>query len=86
MNCDDPEYINFPSCCSCDEPAALRCPECGEFFCDECFGAASAEAWRPCPDCARTLGPPDLPMPMHTVIIHDEGRAAPAEQPRERQV
>jgi hypothetical protein len=59
MNCDDPEY-GCPFCCSCDKPAALRCPECGEFYCAECFGPDHAEAWSPCQDCALKLAPPDV--------------------------
>jgi hypothetical protein len=79
MNCDDPKS-GCPFRCSCDAPATLRCPECGEFYCAECFGPDNAEAWSPCRDCALKLAPPGLSMPTPTVIIHDERRATPAEE------
>ena len=69
MNCDDPEY-GCPFCSACDEPAALRCPGCGEFYCAECFGPDHAEG--PCRDCAQKLAPPELPMPTPTLIVHWE--------------
>jgi len=71
MNCDDPEY-GRPFCSACDEPAALRCAACGEFYCAECFGPVNAEAWGPCRDCAQKLAPPDLSMPTPTLIVHGE--------------
>jgi len=72
MNCDNPKY-GCLVCSACDEPAGLRCPQCGEFYCAECIGPDQAEAWRPCRDCALKLGPEDLAMPTPTLIVHDQG-------------
>ena len=86
MNCDDPEFLNRPICCCCDEPAALRCHYCGEFYCGHCFGANIAEAGGPCSDCAPKIARADLQMPTPTLIVHGEARDASRENPNARQV
>ena len=87
MNCDDPELLDGPICCCCDEPAALRCHYCGEFYCCQCFGAESAEARAPCSDCGPKLARADLQMPTPTVIVHNDPRdALRGEKPNDRQV
>jgi hypothetical protein len=86
MNRDDLEFPNGPICCCCDEPAALRCHYCGEFYCGQCYGADNAKASGPCSDCARKFARADMQMPIPTVIIHSEARDALGEKPNARQV
>ena len=76
MNRDLPESPNCLICCCCDEPAALRCHGCGEFYCSACFGPGHADDGEQCRDCAMKQAQPELLMPTPTLIIQSEAGAA----------
>jgi hypothetical protein len=88
MNCDDLEFLNRPTCCCCDEPAAFRCHRCGEFYCRHCLGPGQAEAGGPCRDCSVKPAPRDLESASPNVIVYGEDGAIPGvvEKPEEPEV
>ena len=75
MECYLPESPNCPICCCCDEPAAVRCQRCGEFYCNGCFGPGHADDGEPCQDCAMKPAHSGRLEPAPNLIIYSEPRA-----------